>query len=107
MVGAALDYLVAGVRADAVPRDRRVDFWREHVTANHGTLHFTFSDPEDFHGETRVQRAGRVQLVDFWSDAIGYERRSVDVDRDGEDSLRVVVPTSCLLYTSPSPRDRS
>ncbi len=94
MVEAALDYLVAGASADAVPRDRRIDFWREHVTANHGTLHFAFSDPEDFHGGTRVQRAGGVQLVDFWSDAIGYERRSVDVDRDGEDSLRVVVPTS-------------
>lgn len=94
MVEEALDYLVAGARADALPRERRVDFWREHVTANHGTLHFAFADPEDFHGETRVQRAGRVQLVDFWSDAIGYERRSVDADRDGEDSLRVVVPTA-------------
>ncbi len=94
MVEAAPDYLVAGARADAVPRDRRVDFWREHVTANHGTLQFAFADPRDFHGETRVQRAGRVQLVDFWSDAIGYERRSVDVDCDGEDSLRVVLPTA-------------
>lgn len=94
MAEAALDYLVAGASAAAVPRDQRVDFWREHVTANHGTLHFAFSDPEDFHGQTRVQRAGGMQLVDFWSDAIRYERRSVDVDRDGDDSLRVVVPTS-------------
>ena len=94
MAEAGLDYLVAATRADAVPRDRRVDFWREHVTANHGTLHFAFADRQDFHGETRVQRAGGVQLVVFSSDAIGYERRAVDVDRDGEDSLRVVVPTS-------------
>lgn len=94
MVDASLDYIVAGASADAVPRDRRIDFWREHVTANHGTLHFAFADPEDFHGSTRVQRAGRVQLVDFWSDAIAYERRSIDADRDGQDSLRVIVPTS-------------
>lgn len=91
---AAPEYLVAGANADAIPRDRRVDFWREHVTANQGTLHFTFSDPADFHGGTRVQRAGRVQLVDFWSDAIGYERRLADIDRDGDDSFRIVVPTS-------------
>lgn len=94
MVEATPDYLVAGARAEAVPHDRRVDFWREHVTANHGTLHFAFADPQDFHGETRVQRAGRVQLVDFWSDAIGYERRALDVDRDGEDSLRILLPTA-------------
>ena len=83
MVPQAPEYLVGGVNADAMPRDRRVDLWREHVTANHGALRFTFSDPRDFHGGTRVQRAGPVQLVDFWSDAIGYERRSADIDRDG------------------------
>lgn len=94
MVGAELDYLVAAASADTVPPDRRADFWREHVTANHGALHFTFADQNDFHGGTRVQRAGHLQLVDFWSDAIGYERRSVDVDRDGDESLRVVLPTS-------------
>lgn len=94
MADATLDYIVAGANTNTVPPDRRIDFWREHVTANHGTLHFAFSDPEDFHGSTRVQRAGRVQLVDFWSDAIAYERRAVDVDRDGEDSLRVIMPTS-------------
>lgn len=94
MVPQAPEYLVGGVNADAMPRDRRVDLWREHVTANHGALRFTFSDPRDFHGGTRVQRAGPVQLVDFWSDAIGYERRSADIDRDGDDSLRIVLPTT-------------
>lgn len=94
MAAHAPEYLVGGANAAAMPRDQRVDFWREHVTANHGTLHFTFSDPEDFHGGTRVQRAGPVQLVDFWSDAIGYERKHIDIDRDGDDSLRIVVPTT-------------
>ena len=28
-------------------------------------------------------------------------------DRDGLDHIGLVVPNSCLLYTSPSPRDRS
>ncbi len=94
MVAEAPEYLVGGANAGAMPRDRRVDFWREHVTANHGALRFAFSDPRDFHGGTRVQRAGPVQLVDFWSDAIGYERRSADIERDGDASLRIVVPTS-------------
>jgi AraC-like DNA-binding protein len=94
MVEETMDYLVAGATAAAVPHRRRVDFWRDHVTGNHGALHMTFADPGNFHGETRVQRAGRVQLVDFWSDGICYERRSDDIGRDGDDSLRVVVPTA-------------
>ncbi|ANH36667.1 DNA-binding transcriptional activator FeaR [Nocardioides dokdonensis FR1436] len=72
----------------------RAAAWRDHVTDNHGRLSLDFGSPTAFNGGTQVQRCGALQLVDFWSDAICYLRLEKDVDHDGDDSLRVIVPTS-------------
>lgn len=88
----APEYSVSGADTSQVARADRRDYWREHVIANHGTLRFDFAGASDFKGGTRVQRAGQIQLVDFWSDAITYHRRPRDFERDGDDALRVVLP---------------
>lgn len=88
------EYVTAGADTDAVPRASRVTFWRDHVTRNHGRLDFGFRDTDRFTGGTRVQRQGDLQLVDFWSTAIAYERLPSGYDGDGHDSLRIVLPTS-------------
>lgn len=87
-------YTVGGADTTQVDRADRLDYWREHVVANHGSLRFDFAGASDFKGGTRVQRAGQVQLVDFWSDAMAYHRRAKDYERDGDDAVRVVLPTA-------------
>lgn len=68
------------------------DFWAEHVCRNHGALRFRFSDRAGFRGRTVVQQYDGRQLIDFWSDGISYGRTSLDVRRDGDETLRLVVP---------------
>lgn len=88
----AVDYRAAAQNTRTVDRARRTSFWREHVTDNHGSLVFSFGDAADFDGGTRVQRAGDLQLVDFWSDPVAYERQPEGYDADGDDSLRIMLP---------------
>lgn len=74
------------------------DFWAEHVCRNHGTLTFRFADPAAFRGATIVQRYAGHQLIDFWSDGIVYGRSRKDVRSDGDESLRLLVPTAGKLH---------
>ncbi|MEV5850567.1 helix-turn-helix domain-containing protein [Streptomyces sp. NPDC051985] len=76
------------------------DFWAEHVCRNHGTLGFRFAAPATFRGGTIVQRHIGYQLVDFWSDGIVYTRSPKDVREDGDESLRLLVPTLGTLHLS-------
>lgn len=89
-----VDYLLGGTDTSAFSPTARAAAWRDHVTDNHGRLGLDFGSPAAFNGGTQVQRCGSLQLVDFWSDAIRYRRHDKDVDHDGDDSVRVVVPTS-------------
>ncbi len=89
-----VDYLLGGTETSAFSPAARAAAWRDHVTDNHGRLGLDFGSPTAFNGGTQVQRCGALQLVDFWSDAVCYRRQEKDVDHDGDDSLRVVVPTS-------------
>lgn len=89
-----MDYLTLATDTRAVPRPERLDFWRKHVTQNHGHLDFDFRQPDRFTGGTRVQRQDSVQLVDFWSSAIAYTRPRRGYDRDGADTLRIVMPVA-------------
>jgi AraC-like DNA-binding protein len=68
------------------------DLWAEHVCRNHGALRFRFADRAGFRGRTVVQQYDRRQLVDFWSDGISYGRTALDVRRDGDETLRLVLP---------------
>jgi len=92
-VKGAPGYVAAEVDTRVLPSLRRADFWREHVTQNHGRLAFTFGDAEHFVGGTRVQRKGDLQLVDFWSSPIAYERSPDGHNRDGDDGLRILLPS--------------
>lgn len=75
----------------APPRQRRA--WREHVRANHGLLDVDYRrGTPSFAGSTRVQRCGAVQLVEFWSEPIAYQRDVHAAEADGDDGLRVLVP---------------
>lgn len=85
-------YVTREADTNAVPHTNRVAFWRDHVTQNHGRLEFSFRHTDHFVGGTRVQRQGDLQLVDFWSSAIAYERLPGGYDDDGYDSLRIVLP---------------
>lgn len=87
-------YLETAVDTRGVAPARRKEFWRRHVTDNHGDLVFTFATAPAFAGGTRVQRADGLQLVDFWSSAIAYERTPGGFAVDGDDSLRILVPLS-------------
>ncbi|GAA2073381.1 hypothetical protein GCM10009821_09580 [Aeromicrobium halocynthiae] len=83
---------VAGVDTSRLAVRERFDRWREHVRDNHGGLELVDHDPNDFHGATTVQRSRALQLVEFTSDAITYERRPSAARRDGDVTLRVLVP---------------
>jgi AraC-like DNA-binding protein len=74
------------------------EFWAEHVCRNHGTLTFRFADPATFRGGTIVQRYAGHQLIDFWSDGIAYTRSRKDIRSDGDESLRLLVPTAGTLH---------
>jgi len=98
-------YVAAEVDTRMLPHLQRADFWREHVTQNHGRLAFTFGDVEHFVGGTRVQRKGDLQLVDFGSSPIAYERLPEAPDRDGDDSSRLLLPlcgSICVTGSSAS-----
>lgn len=85
-------YVVDRASTEAFSRDDRTGFWAEHVCRNHGALRFAFDDPAAFRGGTIVQRQGSRQLIEFWSDGIDYDRTTRDVRRDGDESLRLLVP---------------
>lgn len=87
-------YVSADVDTRGFPRAHRSAFWRDHVTEICGLLDFTFPDADRFVGKTRVQSRGDLHLVDFWSSAIGYERPAGGYDKDGHDSLRILLPTA-------------
>lgn len=88
-------YVTGGTDTRTAPAGAQVRLWREHVTDNHGQLELGFRNSGDsFAGGTRVQRYGGLQLVEFWSDPVAYERRAEAADRDGDDSLRLLVPLS-------------
>ncbi|SNR32957.1 AraC-type DNA-binding protein [Haloechinothrix alba] len=90
-------YQVEHVDTARLPAADRSAYWAEHVCRNHGTLRFAFGDPDAFHGRTIVQRAADRQLVDFWSDGIGYTRTVDDVRSDADESLRLLVPITGML----------
>lgn len=92
-----LGYLTGATDTRLLAPETRTRAWREHVTDNHGLLELDFGSAPAFVGTTLVQRCGGVQLVEFWSEAIAYRRRSDAVDRDGDDSLRVVLPLAGSL----------
>ncbi|QGG42903.1 helix-turn-helix domain-containing protein [Aeromicrobium yanjiei] len=96
------DYEVSHLDTSDVEASDRPDLWREHVRFNHGGLDFVFERPSGFWGETVVQRSGELQLVEFSSDAITYERRARAARTDDDRSLRVLVPrTGELRVTRP------
>lgn len=96
----AATYVTGGADTRTAPPDARTRLWRDHVTDNHGSLELDFPATDGFVGGTRVQRSGAVQLVEFWSDPVAYERRPEAADQDGDDSLRLMVPLAGELLVS-------
>ncbi|MEU2039402.1 AraC family transcriptional regulator [Nocardia niwae] len=90
-------YFVERVDTGAVLPRESADLWAEHVCRNQGTLQCRFASPSSFRGATAVQRYAGYQLIDFWSDSIGYSRTRADIRRDGDESLRVTIPTAGVL----------
>ncbi|MEU2173254.1 AraC family transcriptional regulator [Nocardia sp. NPDC019219] len=90
-------YLVERVDTGAVLPHESADFWAEHVCRNQGTLQCRFASPASFRGATAVQRYAGYQLIDFWSDSIVYSRTRADIRRDGDESLRVMIPADGIL----------
>lgn len=87
-------YVVAGVSTDSYPDADKLDVWTDEVRRNNGVLAIKPSAADGFRGTTVVQRAGDIQLVEFWSDAVVYRRRAHDARRDGDETVRVLVPRS-------------
>jgi AraC-like DNA-binding protein len=76
-------------------------------TALSSGLEFSFADPDAFSGGTKVQRCGDLQLVEFWSDPVRYDRRPTAADRDSDDSLRLLLPLAGdLMVSGPSADNR-
>jgi AraC-like DNA-binding protein len=99
-------YLTGGTHTHRVAARERTGLWRRHVTDNHGSLDFSFVDPDTFSGGTKVQRCGDLQLVEFWSEPVRYDRRSTAADRDSDDSLRLLLPLSGDLVVSGPSADK-
>jgi AraC-like DNA-binding protein len=93
-------YFVEETDTAALPAGKPADFWAEYVCRNHGTMGFHFADPATFRGGTILQRYAGHQLIDFWSDGIVYVRSHEDVRSDGDEGLRLIVPTAGTLYLS-------
>lgn len=90
----AARYAVTGIVTDSFDEVDQLDAWTEEVRRNNGMLALKSSQPAAFRRTTVVQRAGDMQLVEFWSDAVVYRRRGPDVRRDGDETVRVLVPRS-------------
>lgn len=59
-------------------------YWADHVCANHGSLHFRFSNPPAFAARTVVQQSADYRVVDFWSDGLHYSKTAAHVRADGD-----------------------
>ncbi len=93
-------YLTGGLDTAALATAEHRSAWAAHVVDNHGALGIDYRPAElapSFRGRTVVQRCGDVQLVEFWSDPIVYDRGDHAVDRDGDDGLRVLLPLEGAL----------
>ncbi|WP_068023296.1 AraC family transcriptional regulator [Nocardia mexicana] len=85
---------------DDLPAVDRIDMWRAHVGGNQGTADAEIGSPQDFSGHTWTQRAlsgrdndpGQLQLVEFASTAIVYDRSDEAAKSDCDDSARLVIP---------------
>ncbi|NRQ49967.1 helix-turn-helix transcriptional regulator [Aeromicrobium stalagmiti] len=86
------DYAVTGLSTESTAHGDQLDVWTDEVRRNHGMLDLQPSAPSEFAGTTVVQRAGDLQLVEFWSDAVAYRRRPRDARRDGDETIRILVP---------------
>ncbi|GAA3953445.1 AraC family transcriptional regulator [Gordonia caeni] len=75
----------------------RFEAWTDHVRENHGGLTLTADARPGFTGRTRVQRAADCQIVAFESDAITYRREAAAARRDGDDTIRVLLPNRGVL----------
>lgn len=87
-------YLVERTDTAGVAEADRTAFWADHVRRNHGSLRSGVADPGGFRGRTVVQRSADRQLVDFWSGGVDYVRTALDVRRDGDETLRLLVPVA-------------
>jgi AraC-like DNA-binding protein len=103
---ATTTYVTGGTHTHTVAAREQTQLWRRHVTDNHGRLDFSFANPDAFTGGTRVQRCGDLQLVEFWSDPVRYDRRPGAADRDTDDSLRLLLPLAGELLVSGPNADR-
>jgi AraC-like DNA-binding protein len=81
----------ASSTADLSPRER-ADFWSEHVSAYHCRLDYHFPRGGDFQGGTTCQRSGSYQLIDFWSEQVGYARTERQARQEPDEDYRLLVP---------------
>ncbi|GAA2247142.1 transcriptional regulator [Streptomyces ruber] len=87
-------YLVESRTTDVVDAGERADFWSEHIAAYQPRMDYGYTRPDDFRGETVLQRSGTYQLVMFRSDEIRYSRTPGQVRRAPDEDYRLVVPVS-------------
>jgi AraC-like DNA-binding protein len=76
-------YVVERADTRTVPCDP-AGYWVDHVSANHGSLHFRFPDTAAFRARTVVQHSAEHRVVDFWSDGLHYAKTKSDVRADGD-----------------------
>lgn len=100
-------YVTGGTDTREVPPGSQIDLWRAHVTDNQGRIDLGFATAGSFVGGTKIQWCGGLRLVEFWSDPVTYIRGSNAADRDGDDSLRLLVPLTGEFRTSTRGVDRT
>ncbi|MFI0356059.1 helix-turn-helix domain-containing protein [Actinomadura sp. 9N407] len=85
-------YTVQTVSTAELPPAERAGFWSAHVSGSHCRLDCRFPRGGDFLGGATRQRGGPYQLIDFWSERVGYSRTAGQARQEPDEDYRLLVP---------------
>lgn len=77
--------------SDVETKTERTELWHDYLRTRQGSVGLAFGD-NDFNSAALAQKVGRFQIVQFESDALGYQRSQRDVRGDGDNSYRLLIP---------------
>ncbi len=77
---------------DVETKADRTALWHNYLHTRQGSVGLAFRSGEDFHSAAFAQEVGPLQIVEFQSDPLDYQRSQRNVRDDGDNSYRLLIP---------------
>ncbi|MFF3573458.1 AraC family transcriptional regulator [Nocardia jiangxiensis] len=77
---------------DVETRTDRAALWHNYLRTRQGSVGLAFHSGDDFYSSAFAQEVGPLQVVEFRSDPLDYQRSQRNVRDDGDNSYRLLIP---------------